>query len=493
MDKPVFKKPTPAGRKRDQEFRIACLTTSQSLDKPSRLRRLLLTRTLDDLVLHLSTPNKRPLSEAFIEATAWKPCPATPSKTSELSSSSVTEAGSQATKSLPASPKRQREPSPRTVFDMFRKLRDGELLPRKTMREAVIDTFSLVQSKSAKRKREEAVNLDDSPADERPQKQSKSYSSCDDDTVLSSSPTLPDDDGNCKSKLMDLPYEIHKNIIDELDLLSIIHLGLTSRYFLRLLAEHLKSMTATTLGQWAGECLICIGDMTSDSDFPPAVYKDPQLQRIFAPELNKLVDTEHPTLFEFARDVKLVLPPSIPTFVDCGFLLSKGFNDEFYNLPTTLRREMIDLLCPAMSDFYPDDVEWVLRNLTTKEYVLVEAASVGGKYSHGSQGAYFGFGDVILIRATWSTKAPTGIQIDKRMPIHRGVWAGHRFEVIPMEEHRREMIADSKNNRSQRQIGGPVKKVWKNVTNRVRNEVSRMWSRECGSNWKGVMMRRSPS
>ncbi|KAF3482520.1 uncharacterized protein GIQ15_05279 [Arthroderma uncinatum] len=496
----------PVGPKKDQAFHIACLTTSQRIYSASRLRRLFLIKVADDLMWHVAAPDIRLLSEAFIAATERKPCSSTSSKFSDLSPVSWGKTESQKSESppidqtVPSTSDTQPGSSPRAVSNMLSQLRDGELLPRNTIQQSTMETFSVYQNQTAKRKQEESDSFDDTSTDERPKKHSKSDrddgdGDGDEDDEDSSIPTAwmsPSSDARSnRPEFMYLPHSVHQKIIDKLALLDVIHLGLTSRYFLRLLAKHLQSMTTTTLGQWAGQSIICLGDETADNDFPPTVYQEPTLQVTFGPELDKSADMDHPTLLEYVRGCDSAPAPFIPTLADCGFLSSKGFDEEFYNLPVTLIGEMIDRLCPAMSDFYPENVDWVLRNLTTNEYVLTEAISLRKQDRHGPQNDYVGFGDAILIRACWSTKPPLGLKIAKGMPIHRGVWAGHRLEIIPLSDHRREMIAQTQENRLRHERGESVEKCWKDVTSEVRDEVGSLWSRECGRHWKTILFRRT--
>ncbi|EEQ34207.1 hypothetical protein McanMca71_004997 [Microsporum canis] len=502
MDDPVFKKPflpikrapivsvealldepLPVELPVKVWFYVICLSTAERLCGPYRLRRLLLNRSADDLMCKVAVPEIHPLSDAFMEATEPKvPSASSSPNLSELSATSHVW-------TQPASPVGQAsmaldgrlEASPNTVSNMLGQLRDGELLPRETIQLAAVDTFSIAKGQNSKRKRDEESLNDDSSNDERPLKLSRSS----DEDTPSLQPSSPNNSEKYKPQLIYLPAEIHRGIIDKLDLLDIIHLGLTSRYFLRLLANHLRLITTRNLGKWAGESILCLGDVIEQDDFPPAVFKDPHLQYIFAPELDKLIDTEHPTLLEYLRECGPVFPLSVPSPLDCGFLHSEGFNDEFYTLPVTVISEMIDLLCPSPSDFYPTDAHWVLRNLTTKEYALLDEP-----YGQRHQKACFGLGDLILLRTCWSSKPPAGLQVDDKKPIHRGIWAGHRFEIVQLYNHNREMISESRDNERRRRLGVPIEKTWKDATASLLNELSGLWARECGRYWEALTWHR---
>jgi hypothetical protein len=49
-----------------------------------------------------------------------------------------------------------------------------------------------------------------------------------------------------------------------------------------------------------------------------------------------------------------------------------------------------------------------------------------------------GFGHVILSRIHWSMSSDVGI-VNYTGDIHRGVWAGHRFDITTIGRHQEEM------------------------------------------------------
>ena len=358
------------------------------------------------------------------------------------------------------------------MSDMLGQMRDGELLQMGTIQQTQLaaGAVSPAKSEQPKRKRgEESSSDDDSSSDGRPSKVSK----CSEDDVPSLQSHSSDDFENYQPQLEHLPIKVYQHILQKLDLLDIIHLGLTSRFFLRILAIYLQSILTINLGQLAGQSIICLGDVAGQNDFPPVVFNDPQLRSIFAPHLHKLVDTDHPTLPEFLRECRPLLSHRLRTPSDCGFFDSKWFNEEFYKLPITVIGQMIELLCPTEGDFYPPGAEWILRNITTKEYVY--------KPKNG-----LGLGDVILFKTSWASKPPVGIQVNIGAPVHRGAWAGHRFEIVQLEHHEREMIAEMTAGTS---TGSSAEKTWTDVTTEVIDELEEMWEFECGPCWQSLTRR----
>ncbi|KAF2468284.1 uncharacterized protein BDR25DRAFT_232891 [Lindgomyces ingoldianus] len=86
------------------------------------------------------------------------------------------------------------------------------------------------------------------------------------------------------------------------------------------------------------------------------------------------------------------------------------------------------------SVFYPIDQPWILRNLTTKEFVRADGIAIMSNHIHGPFIKNLGFGDVLLARTCWSTDDDTGL-VDYNEEIHQGVWAGHCFDIVTVAHH----------------------------------------------------------
>ena len=68
---------------------------------------------------------------------------------------------------------------------------------------------------------------------------------------------------------------------------------------------------------------------------------------------------------------------------------------------------------------YQSEYDWVLCNLTKKEYVLKKTATKDG----------LSFGDFLVSRISWSSDSSMQIAYYGKEALHRGVWAGDRFEI----------------------------------------------------------------
>jgi hypothetical protein len=103
-------------------------------------------------------------------------------------------------------------------------------------------------------------------------------------------------------------------------------------------------------------------------------------------------------------------------------------------------------------DLYPKDRSWVLRNLTLKEFVSSETTETR-RLRNGKGREPVKFADVLMMNICWTTHASRG---DDHLGLHRGVWAGHRFDIVTSEVHSQEENADD----------------WRDITDKVQKELS---------------------
>lgn len=71
------------------------------------------------------------------------------------------------------------------------------------------------------------------------------------------------------------------------------------------------------------------------------------------------------------------------------------------------------------------EVEWVLCNLTKREFIRESTV-----WAHGAEKP-IGFGEFLLARICWSSDPSCAMSYKGH--IHRGVWAGDRFEITTMD------------------------------------------------------------
>ena len=133
-----------------------------------------------------------------------------------------------------------------------------------------------------------------------------------------------------------------------------------------------------------------------------------------------------------------------------------------------------ELLRYKLSDFCPKDQPWILRNLTTQEYVRSEAIAIKPEDIHGPNIDVLGFGEFIWSRICWSTEASCSYNFEAE--ICRGPWAGHRFDITTLDRHNQGALKGTE---------------WKDVSEEIADWVEKLWSEVYGSNWREIKQKPS--
>ncbi len=266
--------------------------------------------------------------------------------------------------------------------------------------------------------------------------------------------------------------------MNNLDLEEVFNLGIQTPYFWKVSCRHIQAHVASGLGgSWAGEGIICAGDSSEPKDLPLNVlteveregsqklikkseYSDDESEdEDFDPDSTNLYylahdwypEFEHPENFQIYRLYSLL--HKLP---------------EWHHLPNSLKAQIsIELRSYELSKFYAVNQPWILRNLTTQEYVRSEAIAIKPEDIRGPHIRGRGFGEVVMSRTCWSTDGTCGMK--NRHDIHRGVWAGHHFDIRTLESHRQGSLGLTE---------------WKDVSEEVANEMDRLWTEEFGSDWR---------
>ncbi|KAG5982392.1 hypothetical protein E4U55_001986 [Claviceps digitariae] len=275
-----------------------------------------------------------------------------------------------------------------------------------------------------------------------------------------------------------LPVELHILIFDycvDEDLAGVIALGLTNQYFWSIARTYVMKHVMANLGAWAGQQLIAVGDSVRVDDHPPDLFatKKAEHDLLSRRQDDYIGGAQSPTdggdkvtLYDrivknFRHEQLLVLPT---LWLD---LCSKWLQPRHLTEDTGVKafRRMFST---TTDDFYPPDQVWMLRNLTTNEYVRGDGLALEPQMTRGPFIRGIGFGIVLLSRILWSSdpsvslKEPTGT-------IHRGVWAGHRFDITTTTRHEEER-ADGQ--------------VWTDVTAKLLEEVMAIFEMNVGKAWK---------
>ncbi|KAG6119657.1 hypothetical protein E4U13_007441 [Claviceps humidiphila] len=280
------------------------------------------------------------------------------------------------------------------------------------------------------------------------------------------------------------PTEIHRLIFEQCyddDLKSVIFLGATSQYFWSIAREYVVRDFMQSLGAWAGQQLITVGDYVKVDDHPPGLFateedkenllkRRPEDDEVSEDEFYQLsAEQQTLTLYERIDRSFTELPRSRASY-------RTSIVDRDYSILDVLARDpcywtVKDVFYMERDDFYPRDEVWILRNLTTQQYVRREPLELEPGLAHGPFVRGIGFGSVVLSRISWSSDNSTALN-DPTGRIHRGLWAGHRFDITTMTRH--EKLTAGQN--------------WTDVTEEVVEEVNAIWSADLGPNWKQELL-----
>ena len=142
------------------------------------------------------------------------------------------------------------------------------------------------------------------------------------------------------------------------------------------------------------------------------------------------------------------------------------FHAEYLTSSTALPR-----LFPDRPRVPPDDTGLVLRNLSRRTYVTGSAVLRFNEEHESAPGLYppghVRLADTVMARVCWSSD--DSIAMPYEGPLHRGVWAGNRFDIVDERTFEMEQKGSS----------------WTDVSDEVLKEVEAIWMAE------GVIVRKS--
>ena len=259
-----------------------------------------------------------------------------------------------------------------------------------------------------------------------------------------------------------LPVEVLDIVLKDLNFEEVFNLGIQTQHFWDVACRHLQAYVASGFGgSWAGEGIICAGDYSEPKDLPLNVLTEVEKQVDFDPDSTNLYDLAYDYYEELER------PHQLP-----GYRLLYKLQ-KWHHLTKSLKAQIFtELESYTMSNFYPADQAWILRNLTTQEYVRSEAIAVKPEHIDGPHISGRGFGDVLLSRICWSTKDSCGMG-ENTHNIHRGIWAGHHFDIRTLESHRQSSLGQTE---------------WKDVSEEVANELEQIETEAWGSDWRDSLL-----
>ncbi|MCJ1474866.1 hypothetical protein MMC13_003526 [Lambiella insularis] len=258
------------------------------------------------------------------------------------------------------------------------------------------------------------------------------------------------------------------------DIKSVILLGLTSTYFWNTCRRHVWSYQRLYHGQWSGEKIICVGEHIKPFDHPPGLFSEHEARHLFSNEFYRarlgLEKGQNADLHSFAstfdeepKDWRLTY------MLDLSEVYGMDWYDLVYSVLGNNHRpsDFADMCKPRLSDFYPENQSWILRNLTTLEYIRSEAIALKPEYIRGPFIDYLGFGHVVLSRICWSSNSLSSVEDD--VSTMRGIWAGHRFDITTVEKHKQSIRNYEE---------------WEDISEEIAQEVARIWESVFGEHWR---------
>ncbi|KAL1696468.1 hypothetical protein GGG16DRAFT_42833 [Schizophyllum commune] len=258
--------------------------------------------------------------------------------------------------------------------------------------------------------------------------------------------------------LMSLPNELLDLIFDWLaeDWCDLVCFAVTCSTLWYIGATHIHShyLRLQVESTSCGHHLICLGDETEANDLPRHLHltddEEAQIESDGLYAMAKRKFFSHSTFSGRGAGLRssLIAAMNYRMNWDMGILNS-----------------VLERILPADAHLPANDSGFVLLNLSKHEFVRGSAlmsrnAILLQHYELDSYCKLPCLGNALLILICWSSDPDTDIRYYK--PLHRGVWAGDRFSIVPDEVHERE-----------RQAGSGRR--WVDVSHKVALELGEIW------------------
>ncbi|KAJ7776787.1 hypothetical protein DFH07DRAFT_911667 [Mycena maculata] len=248
-----------------------------------------------------------------------------------------------------------------------------------------------------------------------------------------------------RSPLPNLPLEmIHEIYSNAEDLADLICLGMTCQFLWEVARGHIYRRVAAVVA--IGDRIICVGDYLRNEDIPDNLLTPEEKVEFTSPNPDDDGDFtlySYPFDHEFPPQLRHDSHSEVPWFL---------LQHRRTNSPVSLRRQ---LSTPAPTQLS------VLRNLSRHQYVR-ESALIA--WREGAQAEIkgtenVGFGEIVFSRICLSSDPSVSMSYDG--DIHRGVWAGDRFDLVSSETEWLEGLGEDSG--------------WTDVSDEVLKEVEAIW------------------
>ncbi|KAF8058654.1 hypothetical protein FPV67DRAFT_1785724 [Lyophyllum atratum] len=252
-----------------------------------------------------------------------------------------------------------------------------------------------------------------------------------------------------------LPTELIIIILEEVeDLTDLVCVVLTCRRYFEIGRPILEARFEEMFTySWAGNRLICAGDYADIDDLPEGMLTEDEkrlLDEKFEPgstdedcgvcEQLSFVQTLQPDWrLNHKRAIFYQDNPRLSSYFMC--LQETGYHERVRTPPRVGWAGMRDVevlkwLTKVTSQGFSDRTplsekygSYVLRNLTTKEYIRGAAVREAWNTPDMPYLQALRFTHLLVLRITWSQDSSLSIPYEGPIQVHRGVWAGHRFDL----------------------------------------------------------------
>ncbi|KAJ6488946.1 hypothetical protein C8R45DRAFT_1213551 [Mycena sanguinolenta] len=259
------------------------------------------------------------------------------------------------------------------------------------------------------------------------------------------------------SALVNLPVELIQEIQYDLeDIRDIICLSVTCQPLWEVGRREIYRRVALLIEalSWAGDRIICVGDHLQNNDIPSHILTAAEKDEFtgLEPAFESYHDdwgieyyAQHYTFYSYLFSE---IPHGHGKFNMREFLDSSNLPFYFHDR----LRPLVDL--DFTISLTTNSAMGILRNLSRHQYVRESTLSHWQTCWNTA-----GFGEIVLSRICWSSDPSASMTYEGN--IHRGVWAGDRFDIVPSE-----WLEGLDND------GG----LWTDVSEEVLAEISLIWA-----------------
>ncbi len=205
----------------------------------------------------------------------------------------------------------------------------------------------------------------------------------------------------------------------------------------------------SVFANWAGDRVVFLGDCTRDNDYPIS------LQQLVDSTLERW-PISNPETFQFGFSFLIS-----NTYIPCT---ESTLTPGEYHLKRNNLEEDQAAFEMLITPRYHSSQPWVLCNLSKNEYVRADAIAALTKSDGATpfiKGA-INLSHALLSRICWSSDSQ--IAMNYEGDLHRGPWAGDRFEVTTMNKLKGE--------------------EWRDISGEIVEILEKIWKFEYGDHWR---------